>query len=270
MAGHRRISTDLFLKYRRRSREDAREATPIEALLELDLDEWRGRIGPNGPAVKTYARFWGWTPSRARRLISEWKEHAEDRGNVGKANPRRTLDEPSANPPANPLNGTNPDAYGVSTNPLSNPSRTPGEPPANPILEPEPEQEGRRALPRSPSASLGDRRVGPSESRKRSADREVDLALARVADPENLGPTEVRLRILAETFLASGRIADEAQLRGYCRTTSELAPVILKAACDAARADPANARGFPPSEASILAIGRKLSARARRASREGA
>ena len=90
MSGHRRISTDLFLEERRKARLRGDVCSPIEALLELDLDAHRDAWPATGPPVKTYARFWGWTPSRARRLIERWKAHADDLYLAKNANPQRT------------------------------------------------------------------------------------------------------------------------------------------------------------------------------------
>ena len=202
MSGHRRISTDLFLAERAKARKLGQEATPIEALLELDLDAHRDAWPATGPPVKTYARLWGWTPGRARRLIERWKAHAEDLYLAKTADPLRTPGEPQADPIADPVADPQPRAAaGVyvgaadpPADPIPHPPRTPGEPPANPFLEPEPEPEPKERAPataggrsktprRKPGSPCPDRLAAPDRAR----------VLAWLEDPKNrsLDPAEL-------------------------------------------------------------------------------
>jgi len=115
---------------------------------------------------------------------------------------------------------------------------------------------GPSALRRPGKASKGDR-----------ARAEIELAMSRAPEePEaRRAERERRLEILAEHFVACGQVAPEARLRAYFRTTTEIPTELLGPACDAARA--AEERGFPPSEAAIIAAGRKLAAIHRKRSR---
>ena len=268
MPGHRRISTELFLKHLDRKGRRSK----VEALLELDLDTFRdSRL-----STRAYARLWGWHRDTVDRLVAEYDAHADDLGNANSRGKHTSGERPESVPASGHRNGhpepLNSRGYVDRAATETATERPEGVPPSGHFLEQEPEPEGREAPPRSPSALSGERArtVGPSEGRRRLVDREIGLALDRVEDESNRGPIEVRLRIIAETILACGRVPDEAQLRAYVRTTRELPPVILKAACDEARATDESGRGFPPSESRILSIGRKLVARRRRAAREGA
>lgn len=134
------------------------------------------------------------------------------------------------------------------------------------ILDPDPDPERRRHPPRKPSA----RGVGVANSRVRQASEQVRLAL------EHHGPESVELRahrveryrILSELFLASGQVADEARLRCYFRSTSEIPTQFLELACDEARTTTDGT--WPPAEGKIVAAGKIIEARARKRARERA
>jgi len=131
----------------------------------------------------------------------------------------------------------------------------------------EQEEQGRNgARERPPAGPSALRRPGKASKGDR-ARAEIELALSRA--PEEPGARraerERRLEILAELFVACGQVAPEARLRAYFRTTADIPTELLGPACDAARA--AEERGFPPSEAAIIAAGRKLAAIHRKRSR---
>lgn len=232
MPGHRRISTDLFLANLDRSIPRSK----IEALLELDLDDWRGTIR----SVHGYARIWGWSRTKVRRLMGEFEAHRADLTNgesVGNTSKnRRTF----AGPPGGPL----PDPY----------------------LEQDPKEPERRGIapPRVPAA----RGVGSAESRKRQARREVEEALAQapIESEDDRLERERRLWILAEMFLACGRVADEAALRAYVRTTAPVIGEYFELACDRARAEDV-AGGWPPPAGRIMVAAEAIAREARKRSK---
>lgn len=277
MAGHRRLSNTLYRKYRRKGVE----ATPIEALLELDEDLYLGKFGEKGPPVKTYARFWGWTPNRARRLILEWKQHRNDLYNAETADPLRTPAEPEANPQADPVAapGVDPQTGEVSegyveaadppSNPQSDPvpdtSRTPGGPFADPILEPNRTGGGVGPPPRP--AAL---RVGVAESRESEARRQVDRALADAGPttPERQESRRFRLTCFARMILACGQAPGHTRILDLARRTDGVPNSLLQAAIDEARSTrERSGNDFPPTAEEINAAGRALAARARKAAR---
>jgi len=262
LAGHRRISTDLFLKHLERSVPRSK----VEALLELDLDEYRG----SRKGIKAYSRMWGWSPGKVRRILAEFEEARADLYNSPEneaktANPRRTPGEPFTNPPANPQNRMDSAVYLTGPNPEANPSRTPGEPFANPYLElqdPKPEKRG-KAPSRSPLA----RGVGVANSRARQMIAQVEAALAKAPteSQERRAERRARFETLGEMFLACSRVPDEAQLRAYFRSTADIPTGVLEAACDAAIA--ATDSTFHPDVKTISAKGLMLEAQARKRAR---
>lgn len=84
MSGHRRISTRLFLQFC--ERQPGRPTPKIQALLELDLDDFRG----TRRSVRRYARMWSWSRDKVAALIAAYEAHREDlsvkyRGDLGPA-----------------------------------------------------------------------------------------------------------------------------------------------------------------------------------------
>lgn len=77
MAGFRRISNELFLKYRRAHPER------LVALLELDLDHHLGNVRP----TREYARLWGLSHKLARKLVAEYTQAATEWASLRRAQP---------------------------------------------------------------------------------------------------------------------------------------------------------------------------------------
>lgn len=277
MGGHRRISTELFLA----NLERAVPRSKVEALLELDLDDWKG----TRRSIQAYSRLWGWSRDKVRRLVADYETHLADLANAGETDTRNAAaaqgcgasPTPSTNKtaarasktdtptdtPTDTRNAAAARSYASAPTWETTPGPTSGESDSDTFLEQEPEPEEGADPPVRPSAL----RVGIADARAKQARAQVARALMRAGpEPEEVhAEREARLEVLSETFLAASRIADEAQLRAYFRGTTEIPTPLLRIACD--RAFAASERGFAPSVAAIKAEGRKLVAERRRAER---
>ena len=237
----------------------------VEALLELDLDDFRG----TRKSLRGYSRIWRWHRDTVARLIDEYEATIADLGNSGGiyASGKRTGERPESGHYTGRTNVVNSTAYDTEAAGLAAGERPLLRPGSGHYLEQEqkPEREGASPLPDLPSAKGKALRVLAHESRSRGAAAAIAAALSKSL-PDQRADREIRLRLIAETcFEAVGKVATEAQLRSYCRTTESLSPWLLKAAADAARSGAGNERGFPPSESAILGAAEEIEKKARAA-----
>lgn len=265
MAGHRRISTELF----RRLRPSNRAHTKIEALLELDDDHAQGVRR----SVRAYARAWGWSRDKVAPLLVEFEAHLADLYNaaLGVQPPDQI---PARDPPKI---GHQPAIKNVAgsgglTSSISQESAT-DRPESRPgvghaFREPNPSDpnwEGRQGqVP--PNFSM--RGINPEDARLRGARRQVELALERVGKDRSEGDRKEirqRLEILAEASLAGCRTPDASALAAHYRQTLTVQTRHLQEACD--RASGESERNFPPAPEAITRHGKKLAAIARRGQR---
>ena len=69
MAGHRRISNELFLAAVR----GKRRFTKVEMLLSYDMDVWLKNV----KSIRSYSRIWGCTERTAKAVIQAYEDHAQ-------------------------------------------------------------------------------------------------------------------------------------------------------------------------------------------------
>lgn len=279
MAGHRRISTDLFLEFV----NDPAQRWKVAALLEVDLDEWKG----NRLSIHAYARKWGRNRVTVRRLLAQYDEkrgelYSHDMGGFQtgtrpkkavSGDHRATTQRPASDPPNDPQSSTIPVAFGGANDPPNDRAATTGRPSGDPILEPEPEPGGESVPPVSPSALRGARSVGPADARRRQAEKEVERALewgrGQGVTEERIEAVRPRFEALAQWFLGFGRVADEAQLRAYFKATREFHAIDFRAGLDEAAETNENERGFAPSAAKVRALTSSIATTRRKAARKG-
>ena len=267
MPGHRRISTDLFLEHAERRVPRSK----VEALLELDLDAFRGALR----GERTYASLWGWSRDKVRHLLAQYRAALSDLGGGEReiSHPttyqttNQTADRPAIRPPTDHDNAESARTYEAAPTSVQPETRPEGIPVARPqtdhFLEPEQEQEGKSASPPRPKAA----RVGKAEAQKREARAHVQRALMRLGPMEDdaRDDVEARLGVLAEVFLTCGEVANDSRLLGYARGTSEIPTPLLRRACDQALA--ASEKGFPPPIKAIGLAGRSVVSEWRRQQR---
>lgn len=258
MRGHRRISTALFLEFADRSVPRSK----IEALLELDLDEFKeGELRPE----RTYARMWGWSREKVRRLIADYQAHREDLSVAarGQTHPTtdRTTERPLADRVTDHRNRVESLTYNGSPTGGKTTDETGGRPETDHFLDPDHEPDRRGAsLPVRPKA-VG---VGVADSRSAQVRAQIGHALMRAgpASADAQAERQERLEILGDMFLTSSRVPDASQLLGYARGVNSIPTELLRMACDAATGK--SERGFVPSINAIAAEGRKLVVERRR------
>ena len=255
MSGHRRISTDLFLEHLDRSKP----RTKVEALIELDLDDWKGER----KSVRAYARFWRWSRDKVERLIAEYEAHIDDLNLQKRGDSRPATDRPETGHQSGQSEGHESEGgaqiydFPPATESAADPATD--RPETGHFLEPEPEPGGESAPPARPSA----RGVGAIDSRRRAIQREIELAAATVPDKRR-DEAMARLVILAGLFSAAAKPIDGHALGTFLRATPRVPLAVFQAACDTALAE--SERGFITAHA-INQAGGKLAAQARKRAR---